>query len=227
MIKPTQALPLVTLLALLLGSYFFLGNSNASKDNDLATNGVASDAQPDGTANAVFAGGCFWCIEADFEKLDGVRDVVSGYTGGSAETAQYKTVTYNETGHFEAVKVTYDPEQVSYSDLVEYFWRHIDPTDPDGQFCDKGSSYKSAIFYANDMQKAVIDASLAALAENKPFEEDIVTEILPKKPFYLAEDYHQDRYKNHSFTYNYYRKSCGRDRRIKEVWGEQGLSSGK
>ncbi|MBX2849230.1 MAG: peptide-methionine (S)-S-oxide reductase MsrA [Acidiferrobacterales bacterium] len=169
---------------------------------------------------AVFAGGCFWCIEADFEKLDGVLDVVSGYTGGSQETANYKTVTYEETGHFEAVEVTYDSTKVSYAELVEYFWRHIDPTDDLGQFCDKGSSYRSAVFYADEKEKQVIDNSLAVLNESKPFSDDIVTTVAEAQPFYLAEDYHQDYYKKNPIRYNFYRKGCKRDARVAELWGE-------
>ena len=170
---------------------------------------------------AVFAGGCFWCIEADFEKVDGVKSVVSGYTGGTADTADYKTVTYNETGHFEAVEVSYDPSTVSYSELVEYFWRHIDPTNPRGQFCDRGTSYLSAIFYANDEEKIIVANSLAELEENKPFEGEIFTQILRAKPFYLAEEYHQDYYKKNPIRYNLYRKGCARDRRVKELWGSK------
>jgi len=144
---------------------------------------------------AVFAGGCFWCIEADFEKLNGVHSVVSGYTGGDAETADYKTVTYYETGHYEAVEVSYDPKTVTYSELVEYFWRHIDPTNHRGQFCDSGSSYLSAIFYGDEHEKSVVAKSLKALQDNKPFEGDIVTHIKAATPFYVGEDYHQDYYK--------------------------------
>jgi methionine-S-sulfoxide reductase len=167
---------------------------------------------------AVFAGGCFWCIESDFEKLEGVIEAESGYTGGAAETADYKTVSYTETGHFEAVKVEYDPKKVSYSELVEYFWKHIDPTDPRGQFCDKGSSYRSGIFYANDEEKSIVEKSLANLQTNKPFKENIVTTIALAKPFYSAEDYHQDYYKKNPIRYRVYRTGCGRDRRIAQLW---------
>ena len=169
----------------------------------------------------MFAGGCFWCIEADFEKLNGVSSVVSGYTGGSAETADYNTVTYRETGHFEAVKVNYDASVISYAELVEYFWRHIDPTDAEGQFCDKGSSYRSAIFYATPEEQAEVEASLARLRANKPFEALIVTPLLPAKEFYLAEEYHQDYYKKNPWRYRYYRRGCGRDKRVAELWGAE------
>jgi len=169
---------------------------------------------------AIFAGGCFWCIEKDFEKLAGVIEAKSGYTGGSAETADYKTVSYTETGHYEAVEVKYDPTKVSYSELVEYFWKHIDPTDSDGQFCDRGSSYRSAIFYANDQERLVLEKSLAALNDNKPFEGSIVTAISKAKSFYDAEDYHQDYYKKNPIRYRVYRTGCGRDRRVAQLWGD-------
>ncbi|NND01082.1 MAG: peptide-methionine (S)-S-oxide reductase MsrA [Gammaproteobacteria bacterium] len=169
---------------------------------------------------AVFAGGCFWCVESDFEKLEGVAKAVSGYTGGTAATATYKQVGHVESEHYEAVEVSYDPAIVSYAELVEYFWRQIDPTDPKGQFCDKGSSYRSALFYATDEEKAIIQNSLAALEEAKPFDGPIVTAVLPAKPFYIAEKYHQDYYKKNPFRYKYYRNGCRRDKRLAELWGQ-------
>lgn len=181
---------------------------------------LETDQETNQTMSAIFAGGCFWCIEADFEKLDGVIDVVSGYTGGAANTAKYKTVTNKKTGHYEAVRVRYDAAKVSYAELVEYFWKHIDPTDDRGQFCDKGDSYKSAIFYASDEEQTIVNQSLAKLNKNKPFEADIVTTIAAAKPFYLAEDYHQDYYKKNPIRYNYYRRGCGRDKRIADLWGK-------
>ena len=159
-------------------------------------------------------------MESDFEKLDGVISAVSGYTGGSAETADYKTVSYTETGHFEAVEVSYDPSKVSYSELLEFFWKTIDPTDPDGQFCDKGSSYRTAIFYGNDAEQAVVEKSLAELNKTKPFADEIVNTIAAAKPFYLAEEYHQDYYKKNPIRYRFYRNGCGRDKRLKQLWGE-------
>lgn len=186
----------------------------------LITLSISFSSKAQNPETAVFAGGCFWCIEADFEKLDGVLDVVSGYTGGDASTADYKTVTYEDTGHYEAVQVSYDSNVVSYSELVEYFWRHIDPTDPNGQFCDKGASYKSAIFYDSEEEKSIVDASLATLKTSKPFDDQIVTAINPAKPFYLAEDYHQDYYKKNPIRYGYYRRGCGRDARVEQLWGE-------
>lgn len=177
-----------------------------------------ADSSSKNTASAIFAGGCFWCIESDFEKLDGVISVESGYTGGSKETADYKTVTYNNTGHYEAVEVLYDPTAVSYAELVEYFWRHIDPTDDKGQFCDKGESYRSAIFYANAQEKKIVKKSLTELQKSKPFEEPIVTTITAAQPFYRAEEYHQDYYKKNPIRYRLYRTSCGRDARVAKLW---------
>jgi len=173
------------------------------------------------TKTALFAGGCFWCIEADFEKLNGVSSVVSGYSGGAADTANYKQVSYTETGHYEVVEVTYDPNTVSYSELVEYFWKHIDPTDARGQFCDKGSSYLSAIFYANEQEKEIVEKSLQNLEKTKPFNEPIATHIKAASPFYVGEEYHQDYYKKNPIRYNLYRSGCGRDKRLEQLWGEK------
>ena len=170
---------------------------------------------------AIFAGGCFWCIESDFEKLAGVTKAVSGYTGGTAATASYKQVGHVEAEHYEAVEVYFDPNQVSYAELVEYFWRHIDPTDAAGQFCDKGSSYRSAIFTASEEQQQAVEKSLLKLQKNKPFADPIVTLIAAAKPFYKAEKYHQDYYKKNPLRYKYYRNSCGRDKRVAQLWGDE------
>ncbi len=184
------------------------------------------DAAPDneksaGAKTAVFAGGCFWCVEADFDKVEGVLNAVSGYSGGSAETANYKQVSYEETGHYEVVQVTYDPTQVSYRELVDYFWKTIDPTDPHGQFCDKGSSYRTAIFYASEEERKDVEDSLQALQKSKPFKAEIVTEILAAQPFYDAEPRHQNYYQRNPLRYKYYRNGCGRDKRLTELWGEK------
>lgn len=176
-------------------------------------------------ATAVFAGGCFWCMEADFDKLKGVKDVVSGYSGGAADTATYKQVSYEDTGHFEVVEVRYDADIVSYAELLEYYWRHVDPTDPNGQFCDKGDSYRTAIFYGDAQEKEIIDASLKNLQANKPFTADIVTEIFAAKPFYEAEEHHQNYYQRNPVRYKFYRNGCGRDRRIDELWGDWGKTN--
>ena len=179
-----------------------------------------SDTNSIDTKTAIFAGGCFWCVEADFDKLAGVVDVVSGYSGGSAETANYKQVSYEETGHYEVVQVRYNPSQVSYAQLVEYFWRQVDPTDPDGQFCDKGSSYRTAIFYGDEEEREVAENSLKQLKANKPFPGEIVTPLLPTQPFYEAEPRQQIYYQRNPIRYKFYRNGCRRDQRLQELWGD-------
>lgn len=176
------------------------------------------EAQPGALASAVFAGGCFWCVEADFEKVPGVVKAESGYTGGTLPDPTYQQVSVGGTGHAEAVRVTYDPRVVSYDQLLDYFWRHIDPTVKDRQFCDGGSQYRSAIFYQDETQRAAAEASKAALEKSGRFRH-VYTEIAPLGPFYLAEDYHQDYYKKNPIRYGFYRKNCGRDVRVSEVWG--------
>ncbi len=168
------------------------------------------------TDTLIVAGGCFWCVESDFESVAGVETVVSGYSGGTLENPTYE----RHDDHFEVAKITFDDEKVSLRQLVDYYWKTIDPTDPNGQFCDKGHAYQTALFYQNDAQKQVFDESLAAITAAKPFTAPIVTEILPATPFYDAEGYHQDYAKNNPIRYNYYRLSCGRDARTKELWGE-------
>ncbi len=171
------------------------------------------------TAKAVFAGGCFWCVESDFDKVPGVLSTTSGYIGGKVANPSYEQVSGKGTGHAEAVEIVYDPKQVSYEQLVAYFWRTIDPTTKDRQFCDTGSPYRTAIFVQDAQQLAAAKASLAALEKSKPFKEPIVTEIVLAGPFYAAEDYHQDYYKKNPLRYKYYRTSCGRDARIEQLWG--------
>lgn len=170
------------------------------------------------TATAVFAGGCFWCTESDFEKLPGVLSAESGYTGGNTANPSYEAVSAGGTGHTEAVRVVYDPSKVSYPALVEYFWRTIDPTVKDRQFCDVGSQYRSAIFYGDAAQKAVIDASKAAILKAGVVKQ-IWTQVAPASTFYPAEEYHQDYYKKNPIRYKYYRHNCGRDQRLEQVWG--------
>ena len=174
----------------------------------------------DGLQTAIFAGGCFWCVEKDFESVPGVIEVVSGYTGGQLDNPDYKTVSYTETGHFEAAEVLYDPSEVTYRELVDYYWTTVDPTDDRGQFCDKGSSYRTAIFATPEQMRDARD-SLAKLRMNKPFEDTIVTPILPAVTFYDAEDYHQDYYKKNPVRYRTYRTGCRRDAKLKKLWGEK------
>ncbi|HHP7235266.1 MAG TPA: peptide-methionine (R)-S-oxide reductase MsrB [Desulfobacterales bacterium] len=173
------------------------------------------------TRTAVFAGGCFWCTEADFEKIDGVIEAVSGYTGGSAADPSYEQVSAGGTGHVEAVKVIYDPERIDYRLLLEVFWRSVDPTDAGGQFVDRGAQYRSAIFYADALQKALAEASKEMLAASGIFEAPIATDILPLEQFYEAEKYHQDYYKKNPLRYRWYRSGSGRDRFLKATWEDR------
>ncbi|MCB1319759.1 MAG: peptide-methionine (S)-S-oxide reductase MsrA [Leptospiraceae bacterium] len=179
-------------------------------------------ASESGYETAIFAGGCFWCVESDLEKLDGVISVISGYTGGDVENPTYEEVSDGGTGHREAVMVTFDPQKISYETLLQAFWHNVDPVDARGQFCDKGFQYTSAIFYGSPEQKAAADDSKMLLeADEQRFGgQTIATEILPAKTFYPAEDYHQDYYKKNPIRYKFYRGRCGRDNRLKEVWGK-------
>jgi peptide methionine sulfoxide reductase msrA/msrB len=169
---------------------------------------------------ATFAGGCFWCNEAAFEELDGVVEVISGYTGGGEEDPSYEEVSAGTTGHAEAVQVFYDSSIITYSELVEKFWRQIDPTDSEGQFVDKGSQYRTIIFYSNDEEKKIAELSKKNLEKSGRFDKPIVTEILPAKTFYKAEEYHQDFYKKKILRYNSYKKASGREQYSEETWGE-------
>lgn len=167
---------------------------------------------------ATFAGGCFWCMEPPYDKLDGVLSTTSGYAGGRTEDPTYREVSSGRTGHLEVLQVEYDPSRVSYEELLEVFWRNIDPHDPRGQFCDKGEQYQAAIFALNDGQRAAAEASKTAVEAE--LSEPVVTEIRPAAKFYPAEDYHQDYYKKNPVRYKFYRWNCGRDQRLQQVWGE-------
>lgn len=168
---------------------------------------------------ATFAGGCFWCMEPPYDKLDGVVSVTSGYTGGKKLNPNYKEVSAGGTGHAEVVQVVYDPSKVSYQKLLDVFWHNIDPTVVNRQFCDSGDQYRSGIFYHNDEQKSLALKSKVALEKIKSFKEPVVTEISKAGEFYPAEDYHQKYYKKNPIRYKYYRNGCGRDQRLKELWG--------
>jgi len=168
---------------------------------------------------ATFAGGCFWCVEADFEKVPGVVKVISGYAGGRQDNPTYQD--YARKGHVEVVQVVYDPQRVTYKELLDYFWRHIDPTDAGGQFVDRGKEYRSAIFYQDDEQRRLAEESKQALARSGPFKKPIVTEILPLTKFYPAEEYHQNYYKKKPVRYKYYRWNSGRDQFLEKTWGDK------
>ena len=179
---------------------------------------AASSSAP--TEKATFAGGCFWCMEAPFDKLPGVLSVTSGYSGGQVKNPTYEQVSSGGTGHAESVQIVFDPSKISYSILLDVFWHNIDPTVKDRQFCDTGSQYRSAIFYHGEEQRRAALQSKAALEKNKPFRGPVVTEITPAGEFYPAEEYHQHYYKKNPLRYRYYRSGCGRDRRLKELWGD-------
>ena len=204
-------------LSFLILLFFISGCQKA----DIVDQGVNRNLTKEDTAlmRATFAGGCFWCTEADFEKLPGVVKVISGYTGGQKENPTYEQVSAGSTGHLEAVQVYYDPSKISYGDLLEYFWKHIDPTDSSGQFVDRGSQYRSVIFYHDEEQKRIAEHSKAALEKSGKFNRPVSTEILELKRFYDAEEYHQDYYKKHPLKYGYYRHGSGRDQFILEHWG--------
>jgi len=171
-------------------------------------------------ARAYFAGGCFWCMEEAFEKVDGVIEAVSGYMGGTVKNPSYEEVSSGRTGHAESVEVRYDPAKVTYTQLLEAFWRNVDPVTPNAQFCDHGNQYRAAIFYQGDEQKRLAEESKRAIEQSKRFQQPIVTEIVAASEFYSAEEYHQDFYKKNPIRYKYYKFSCGRAQRLESLWGE-------
>ncbi len=195
---------------LMFGSIGFTAGAQPAKPADSTT----------ANATAIFAGGCFWCLEADFDKLPGVLATESGYTGGRTPNPTYQQVSAGGTGHTEAVRVSYDPAKVSYQQLVDYFWRHIDPTVKDRQFCDVGSQYRSAIFWQDEVERKIAEASRDALLKSGKLKH-VYTEIVAASAFYPAEEYHQDYYQKNPIRYNYYRFGCGRDARVAEVWGHK------
>ncbi len=193
---------------LIYGNKTEAGNEMTEQNNNLKT--------------ATFAGGCFWCTESDFEKVKGVTEVISGYTGGQKENPAYEEVSAGSTGHVEAIQVIYDPLLVTYKELLRIFWRHIDPTDSGGQFVDRGAQYRSAVFYHNEEEKKQAEESKAELVKSGRFKKPVVTEIIPFTKFYRAEDYHQDYYKKNPLRYNFYRLNSGRDRFLKKIWADSG-----
>jgi len=200
------------LLSLLLGAILLAAMSTAAKD----VNPAAGDRQ---LGKATFAGGCFWCMEEVFEGVDGVVSATSGYTGGHQRNRAYEEVSAGETGHAESVEVIYDPSKITYTKLLEFYWRNIDPTDPRGQFCDKGTQYRSAIFYHDETQKRLAEESKNAVEKSKPFRGPILTEIVPASQFYPAEEYHQNFSQKNPLRYKLYKYNCGRAQRLQELWG--------
>jgi peptide methionine sulfoxide reductase msrA/msrB len=190
-----------------------------SQAQEKITQEAAMEGKSKNLATAIFAGGCFWCVESDFEKVPGVVEVISGYTGGRGANPTYED--YADKGYVEAVQVLYDPAKVTYKQLLHYFWRHIDPTDPGGQFVDRGRQYRAAIFYHDEEQKRLAAESKIELEKSGKFKKPIATEILPASRFYRAEDYHQNYYRTHAVKYKYYRWNSGRDQFLKKTWGEE------
>ena len=184
-----------------------------------AAQAPAPAAKP-ATAKATFAGGCFWCVEEVYDKVPGVISTVSGYMGGHVKNPTYEQVSTARTGHAEVVQVEYDPSKVTYARLLEVFWRNIDPTQKDGQFCDHGPQYRSGVFYHNDEQKRLAEGSRLNLSKNKPFKGEIVTEITKAAEFYSAEGYHQDFHTKSPTRYKFYKSGCGRDARLQQLWGK-------
>ena len=167
---------------------------------------------------AIFAGGCFWCMEAEFEDIEGVSDVISGYTGGEIDDPTYKQVSGGDTGHYEAIEVTYNSDVVDYSQLLDIFWSNVNPLDIEGQFCDKGQQYQAVIFYGDEAEKTLAERSFEAVQGK--FDEKVVTKILPKSEFFEAEEYHQDYYKKNAMQYKLYKWNCGRDQELEGIWQE-------
>ena len=207
-----RLLAITSLVAAVAGLWFLAGSTTPRAQ-------AAEEAEEAmGLAKATLAGGCFWCMEPPFDKLEGVHATISGYTGGHVVNPTYKQVSAGGTGHTEAVQITYDPGKISYEELLDVFWVNIDPEAEDRQFCDRGSQYRSGIFFHDEAQRDAAEASKAAIAAGGKVAR-VVTEITEFETFYPAEDYHQDYYKKNPIRYKYYRTGCGRDRRLKELWG--------
>lgn len=209
-----MSLRFTPLLSITFVIFAVLFSSSHAKEN------TSSSAGSSNTESIILAGGCFWCIESDYEKLDGIIDVVSGYSGGSTNNPTYKQVSAGSGGHIEVVEVTYNPQLISHAQILDFFWHHIDPTRDDGQFCDRGPQYRPAIFYKNNTEKKAVLKSAAHIEKIKPFKAPLKVEFIQAKTFYPAEDYHQDYYKKNPVRYKYYRYSCGRDARVEELWGK-------
>jgi len=196
---------------------FLIGSWTVQSTSQAAGNGTPS--------KAYFAGGCFWCMEEAFEKVEGVLSASSGYMGGTVANPSYEAVSAGRTGHAESVEVVYDPAKVSYQRLLDAFWHNVDPVTPNAQFCDHGNQYRSAIFFQTEEEKRAAEASRHAIEQSKRFNEPIVTQIVVASQFYAAEEYHQDYYEKNPLRYKFYRFNCGRDQRLEELWGKSDKSS--
>lgn len=210
---------LATALAVIVGGGVLVAAQSPSPQSEAKPE--AENVQSlEGLEVATFASGCFWCTESDFDKVDGVKQTISGYMGGDTENPTYATVSTGDTGHAEALQVTYDPKVVSYDKLLDHYWRTTDVVDGGGQFCDRGSQYRPVIFVATPEQRKLAEASKAELEKSGRFDQPIAVEIADAGPFTPAEDYHQNYYKTHALQYRYYRHACGRDARLKQLWGD-------
>ena len=214
-LRPGATLSLLIFLATVGGGFAAPAPEPTASAGPAAASGAAETH-----ARAIFAGGCFWCLEKPFDDLDGVLATTSGYSGGQIPQPTYEQVSSGGTGHIEVVAVDYDPSKITYEELLEVFWTNIDPYDARGQFCDKGSQYTSAIFVLDDAQKRAAESSKATLLSRGRLREPIATRIVPAAPFWEAEDYHQDYYRKNPIRYSYYRRRCGRDQRLAEIWGK-------
>jgi len=209
--SPRKGSMIALLFSFIAATTVVAGNDSMKKTTETATGKFEK---------ATFAGGCFWCMEAPFDKLPGVVSVTSGYTGGNMKNPTYKQVSAGGTGHAEAVQIVYDPTRIGYTKLLDVFWHNTDPTVADRQFCDVGSQYRPGIFYHSEEQRLLALKSKGSLEKSKPFKELIVTEVTKAGEFYPAEEYHQQYYKKNPIRYRYYRNGCGRDQRLKELWGD-------
>jgi peptide methionine sulfoxide reductase msrA/msrB len=220
-LKGCATMKIITIIGitLVIGLVLF-GFQNSKNQTQAGMNTMQKTYDESKLSKATFAGGCFWCTESDFEKIDGVVEVISGYTGGAEENPTYEQVSSGRTGHYESVQVLYDPQKITYAELLEVFWRHVDPTDAGGQFVDRGSQYRSAIFYQDEEQKTLAEKSKADMDKSGVFKRPIVTEILPLRKFYPAEAYHQDYYKTNPMRYMMYRSGSGRDQFVESIWGK-------
>lgn len=189
----------------------------------MAEEGSAPPPPSGKVETAIFAGGCFWCTEADFDKVDGVVSTTSGYTGGTVDDPSYREVVRGDTGHYEAVEITYDPSKIGYEQLVDYYFHTIDPTDARGQFCDKGSSYRSAVFVGSEEERDIVEAEIEEIEEAGTLPGPVVTDVLDEATFWPAEAYHQDYHRTTSVKYRFYRQGCGRDARLEELWGDDAM----
>jgi methionine-S-sulfoxide reductase len=219
--KPIVMIAIVVVISLAIG--FLVRQPAKTADAPPSGEGGAMNTTQEGvlTKEAIFAGGCFWCIEAAYELMPGVVEAISGYTGGHVENPTYEQVAGGTTGHFEAVLVKYDPALTSYEELLDQYWRNVNPTDEGGQFYDRGSPYLTAIFYLDEEQRTLAEASKGAVEGSGVFDKPIVTQILPAQPFYIAEDYHQDYYKTYLAQYKAYTRASGREAYLEETWEDQ------